>query len=138
MAKLDRFYVYFSRNGSPGNHVRCYNIDGSCGFSDHLPVSCSLVIKESRPAGARYKMNAACLTDPLIREELQRFWGESSHTMGFPSKLRRILKWYKEMCISRAKFRRERETSLKNRLRAAREELHAAPGCETAAGKQRK
>lgn len=73
MARLDRFYVFANQQGLPDCHVKDYNIDGSCGISDHRPVCCELVLKDVEPAGARYKMNSLFLNEPSMVVDLKNF-----------------------------------------------------------------
>jgi hypothetical protein len=127
LARLDRFYIFPNRNGIEDHHILEYNIMGDCGISDHLPVSCIIELLQEKAGGSKYKVNGAYLTDPQVVAELEKLWKESPATAGFFGKMRRILKWYKEMCLTKARQRRAQEKELRDRLVIAQAALQRDP-----------
>jgi exonuclease III len=127
LARLDRFYLFSNLNGVADKHVTGYSIQGDAGHSDHLPVTCTVEFKQEKPKGARYKMNAAYLKDSEVVLSLNREWKSYPVHQSFFGKMRRILRWYKEMSIRKAKARRFREEELRARLSGAQERLHRDP-----------
>jgi hypothetical protein len=127
LARLDRFYTFSSQTGAANRHVKEYSIQGDAGHSDHLPVTCMLELQQEKPQGARYKMNGAYLQDAGVVLELKRRWSYYPGHLSFGGKMKRIIKWYKEMSISKAKARRFRESELRGRLSYAQGCLHLDP-----------
>jgi exonuclease III len=127
LARLDRFYIFPNRNEAEDHHILEYNIRGDCGISDHLPVSCIIELLQEKVGGSKYKVNGTYLTDPRVVAELEKLWKESPATTGFFGKMKRILKWYKEMCLTKARQRRAQEKKLRDRLVFAQAALQHDP-----------
>jgi exonuclease III len=127
LARLDMFYTFSSQIGAANRHVKEYSIQGDAGHSDHLPVTCTMELQQEKPQGARYKMNGAYLQDASVVLELKQRWSSYPGHLSFGGKMKRIIKWYKEMSINKAKARRFREAELRGRLSWAQGSLHLDP-----------
>jgi hypothetical protein len=127
MKRLDCVYCYANPNGPPNTHVMEYKILGECAHSDHLPVTINLKIQASQSTGSRYKMNGFYLQDKAVVVQLTQLWQSFPRSLGFFGKLRRLTKWYKELCIGQAKARRATESQLRHQIAIAQAGLQADP-----------
>jgi hypothetical protein len=116
LARLDRMYAFACEHGAPNSHIQTYEILGTSCNSDHKPVLFKIENRNIRTRGARYKMNGHYLSDPVVVEHLHTLWRSYPRHLSFFAKMKRCLWWYKELCINKARERREAESNLRQRL----------------------
>jgi hypothetical protein len=85
--------------------------------------------EETRAKGASYKLNGAFLKDPSIVEQLRRTWVSLPCRFIFFAKMKRVVKWYKELCLGKARERREREQNIRRQVEATQQALQLDPLC---------
>jgi hypothetical protein len=116
LARLDRVYAFASDQGLLSSHVKTYEILGTSCHSNHKPVLFRIETQLTRPRGARFKMNGSYLQDPTVVTQLKTRWSNYPNHLIFFSKIKRSIRWYKEMCIGKARERKEMESHLRQRL----------------------
>jgi hypothetical protein len=132
LKRLDRFFCYENPCGPPNSHIKKYYILGDSQLSDHLPVQLQLELQATQLTGSRYKMNGYYLKDKNVVAQLIDTWKCLPLTLNFFGKLRRITKWYKEICLQKAKAKKATEATLCHRMVGAHECLQTTPHCPDA------
>lgn len=71
-------------------------------------------------------MNSTYLSDPWVKARFHLIW-ERHANLGFFGKLRRVVKFYRGFCTSKAKALKAAEVLLRQQLEAATAALHGDP-----------
>lgn len=125
LARLNRCYSFQQVRAGPSPIIK-YLIRGDCSHADHLPVEHSVQLLPDGPKRSTYKMSNAHLNDPEALVTIPRIWRQHP-SLGFTGKLRRVTKFYKQLCIRSAKARRETEARLRRDLSSLNAALHVDP-----------
>lgn len=100
-----------------------YKVLGDSSFSDHHPVSPLINLRNSSPGGSYWKVNARFLQE--AKEHVKALWEVSSSQMLFFTKLRKVVKYYKQFCIAKAIEARLEESRLRRSLQFSQILLHS-------------
>lgn len=106
LARLDRAYVFEGSQSQPSYHS--YRIFGDTSFSDHLPVWREVHLTTFKANPSRYILNSYFLKDEAVKENIKNIWAINFH-LPFFGKIRRVIKFYKEFCLKKARDRRMEE-----------------------------
>lgn len=102
-----------------------YKILGDSSFSDHHPVSFLINLSNSPPGGSSWKANAGYLQE--VKDPIKALWKASLPQMPFLTKLRKVVKFYKQLYIAKANEARIEEARIRKSLELWQVMLHFDP-----------
>jgi hypothetical protein len=125
LARLNRVYSF----KSPGEVVTNadYKIRGDNSFSNHLAVFRQVWLTRETKWQSPYVMNARHLKDPVVIDKIKHIWVAHSR-LPFFSKVRRVVRFYRQFCIQKSNDRRMEEDQLRRQLEQVVAHLQADPG----------
>ena len=83
-------------------------------FSDHHLVSFQINFSNNTPGGSSWKANGRFLLE--AREPIKALWKTLLPQMVFFTKLRKVVKYYKQFCLAKAVVSRLEESRLRQHL----------------------
>jgi hypothetical protein len=124
LARLDRVYSF--SQGVPVTNSD-YKIRGDNSISDHLPVFRQIWLSNQEQRRSPYVMSALYLKDPAVKERIKQIWIANAR-LPFFSKIRRVVKFYRQHCIQKSNDRKREEELLRRQLECTAIGLQANPG----------
>lgn len=110
LARLDRTYTFKGANKKTTSMD--YKILGDSAHSDHLPIWRQVWLVEEPKRNTPYVMSNMYLGDPTTQSKIKEIWQENE-SLPFFGKIRKCVKFYKELCIRKAKEGREEEVGIR-------------------------
>ena len=117
LARLDRFYTFCENPSSPTSGIESYRIVGECGFSDHLPVTLTVKLGDCSEKRSRWVMNSKYMKETSA--EVEKLWREVPRDASFFSKIRKVVRYYRIFCKTKANELRKSESELRRELALA-------------------
>lgn len=125
LARLDMIYLFEATPGLPDRSLLSYCIKGDLARSDHHPVLASIQLEAQPRRLSHWKMSEAWLDEAA--PEITRLWQAAAPGSSFFSKMRRIIRYYKGFCKSKAQANRAGEDGLIRKLEVATREAQDSP-----------
>jgi hypothetical protein len=116
LARLDRLYLFNSQLPSDRQLLH-YSIRGDITQSDHHSVTATIQLEDRPHRPSKWKMNSSLLDEAFV--EYSDRWKVQPVNAPFFTKMRSVLKYYREFCKGRAAALRADEDTLKQELEAA-------------------
>lgn len=110
MARLDRLYLFNSTLGTPNRVLLDYCIRGNIAWSDHHPILATVQL-EAQPRRATHWKMSSCWFEEAA-SEVQRLWTTARPDATFFTKLRRIVRFYRGLCKTKAQAFQAHEEAL--------------------------